>query len=186
MFFFFATRAEMFFYTYILPLPRYVLALGFTLAVGTMCIPLYMPYILFLLLVGIPIGSPMEILRTLLDIALLMILFSTAIGGLLASMFMAIRTNWRLLLSILILSDILQRFSTAYYPLESFPEAYRFIAVLNPITHIVNLGQHLAGVDQRLLLDPSFSAAALAACAIAFSAIAIVGAQKFAEGGRML
>lgn len=184
--FFFATRAEVYLYTYILPLPRYMLAMGFTLAVSIMCIPLYIPYIAFLALAFPHAGSPAGVLISIASIAAMMTIFSMAVGGLLASIYMSIKSNWRLLLAVFLLSDIMQRFSTAYYPLSYFPEVHRYIAIVNPVTHFINLSLAIIGIDPTLLIDPGFSAAVLAASVLGFSAITILGAQKFAEGGRLV
>jgi hypothetical protein len=51
--FFLATRAEMYLYTYILPIPRYILAIGFTLAIGIIILLLYLPYVVFMLFIGL-------------------------------------------------------------------------------------------------------------------------------------
>jgi hypothetical protein len=184
--FFFATRAEVYLYTYILPLPRYMLAIGFTLAVGIMCMLLYIPYIAFLALASPHAGSPTGVLISIASIAAMMVIFSIAVGGLLASIYMSIKSNWRLLLAVFLLSDILQRFSTAYYPLSYFPEVYRYIAIANPVTHFINLSLTAISIDPTLLIDPGFSVAIFVAYVLGFSAITILGAQKFAEGGRLV
>ncbi|MEM1606090.1 MAG: hypothetical protein QXW41_07610 [Fervidicoccaceae archaeon] len=184
--FFFATRAEVYLYTYVLPLPRYMLAIGFTLAVSIMCIPLYIPYIAFLAIASPHAGSPTGVLISIASIAAMMVIFSIAVGGLLASIYMSIKSNWRLLLVVFLLSDILGRFSTAYYPFSYLPEVYRYIAIANPLTHFINLCLTIIGVDPMLLIDPGFSAAVLTASVLGFTAITILGAQRFAEGGRLV
>jgi hypothetical protein len=184
--FFFATRAEMCLYTYILPIPRYILAIGFSFAIGIIILLLYLPYVVFTLFIELLLRESLEILERISSLISLMILFSIVLGGLLASIFISVKSNWKLLLIIYLLSDIFQRFSTAYYPFMHLPEIYKLIALVNPITHFINLGQSIAGVNPALLIDPALSTAILISYLLTLCVVTVIGAQKFAEGGRIL
>jgi len=114
-----------------------------------MCIPLYIPYIALLALASPHAGSPTGVLISIASIAAMMTIFSIAVGGLLASIYMSIKSNWRLLLTVFLLSDILQRFSTAYYPpasLSYIPSILREIIEINPISLSADISRILLGV----------------------------------------
>lgn len=182
--FFFATRVEVHLYTYTLPIPRYLLAAGFSLTSGILCAPLYTPYVMFIAMI-----SHKDNIGTIFIIAsllLLMLIFSIVIGGLVATLYISIKSNWGLLLAIFVISDILQRFSTAYYPLNVFPEAYRAIAIVNPLTHFINIGQGIVGVDRSLLIDEVLSLSILASYSVGLLLISILMAERLSEGGRVI
>ncbi len=182
--FFFASRTEVHLYTYILPLPRYAISLGFSLFSGLISIILFAPFILLVsILNSIDLVG---IVASTLNLAMLMALFSIMIGGLLATVYMSVKSNWKLILIVLVLSDVFQRFSTGNYPYAYLPDAYKPISLLNPLTHFINLGQHMLNVDPTLLIGRDISLSIFIAYLIGLLALSTIFSERFSEGGRVV
>ena len=57
---------------------------------------------------------------------------------------------------------------------------------INPLTHLINLAQSMAGIDRSLLLDPGLTIPILISYAVILPLIAFTLSERISEGGRLV
>ncbi|MEM1606093.1 MAG: ABC transporter permease [Fervidicoccaceae archaeon] len=174
-------RRELYFYIYSLPLRRFEIVLALVLGYSALELTTYAPPLAALIMITSP-----GLIASLPLLILVMAAFAIIIGCLVASISFSIGKPWQIYIAFTLVSEVFTRFSTAYYPYNYIVDIYRPLVIINPLTHLINLAQSMAGIDRSLLLDPGLTTPILISYAVILPLIAFTLSERISEGGRLV
>jgi ABC-type polysaccharide/polyol phosphate export permease len=82
----------------------------------------------------------------------------------------------------IVLSTVIIRFSTVFYPLIFLPQGYASVARLSPLTYGADLVRLSLGFDPGMLLNPTYGVAVLSALAVTTLGLGVFLLQRLVEG----
>ena len=160
-----------------LPISRREFIIGKTISSGLTSLTYSIP-MLIIVLALIGISNPLNVLVALFSA----LLFALGVSGLIISIAMIIKSADISDIIFGVISTLLIRLSTVYYPLAVMPDYYKILAEVNPITHLSEFLRFLF-LGANYSLPPEGSLIALIGLAAGSTSIAIIVVEKAIEGG---
>ncbi len=161
-----------------LPISRRELIIGKTIGSGLTALSYSLPMLIIIsLLIGI--NSPDRVLLAVFSASL----FALGVSGFMISITLAIKSADIADIAFGVVSTLLIRLSTIYYPLAVMPTYYRVLAELNPITHLADFLRFVI-LGEGYSIPPEGSLIALIGLAAGSISVAVILIEKAIEGGR--
>jgi ABC-type polysaccharide/polyol phosphate export permease len=161
-----------------LPISRSKLFLAIALQGGAeMAILITVPFAITLSLIG-----NLTAVSVITAIATLFCLGFGVAGLMLGLSFIAFKSSDIYSAITIVLSTVIIRFSTVFYPLIFLPQGYALVARLSPLTYGADLVRLSLGFDPGMLLNPTYGVAVLSALAVTTLGLGVFLLQRLVEG----
>jgi ABC-type polysaccharide/polyol phosphate export permease len=161
-----------------LPISRSKLFLAIALQGGAeMAILITVPLAITLSLIG-----NLTAVSVITTIATLFCLGFGVAGLMLGLSFIAFKSSDIYSAITIVLSTVIIRFSTVFYPLIFLPQGYASVARLSPLTYGADLVRLSLGFDPDILLNPTYGVAVLSALAVTTLGLGVFLLQRLVEG----
>lgn len=161
-----------------LPISRSKLFLAIALQGGAeMALLITVPLAVTLLLIG-----NLTIISIATAVATLFCLGFGVAGLMLGLSFIAFKSSDIYSAITIVLSSVMIRFSTVFYPFFFLPPNYAAVATFSPLTYGADLVRLILGFDPKLLLNPAYAVVVLTALAVSTLGLSAFLLQRLVEG----